>query len=422
MKLEQSFEVTAPLDRVWAALIDVERVAPCLPGADVTGRNDDGSYNGSFRVKLGPTAAAYVGKLEMESIDEPSHTATMLAEGTDRRGQGSAKATIISSVKEAAPGTAVVEVLTEYSITGRLARFGRGGTIEEIGDRLLKEFAASLQVMLAGPGEYETFVAMPAVAADGGSGAKPEKPKRKPRKDLTAAADAVAAASKPAAESSEPVAAESVAAEPEPVVAEPALGAEDVPDLALEAAAEEELAAIVPEASLESEPPGAEVPQQASEPEIEPPAPEPVPEPTSEPEVVPPAPEPVSEPTSGPEVVPPAPEPVSEPTSEPEVVPPAPEPVPEPAPLEPPEPPELPELPELPEPPAPPEPPQPPPPPPPPPPATEAPPPPASEAEPLDGLALMRTVIIARIKSNPVPTLALVFAIVFLLRRRGGDN
>ena len=101
MKLEQSFEVAAPLDRVWAALIDVERVAPCLPGADITGRNEDGSYNGTFRVKIGPTAAAYVGKLEMEKIDDTGHTATMQAQGTDRRGQGGAKATILSAAREA---------------------------------------------------------------------------------------------------------------------------------------------------------------------------------------------------------------------------------------------------------------------------------------------------------------------------------
>ena len=211
MKLEQSFEVAAPLDRVWAALIDVEKVAPCLPGAEITGRNDDGSYNGSFRVKIGPTAAAYVGKLEMENVDESSHTATLQAAGTDRRGQGNAKATIVSSVKEGAAGTTVVEVSTDYSITGRLARFGRGGMIEEIGNRLLTEFAASLQAMLAGPGEYETFVGMPAVGAaeaaraglrtrgKAGAGAAGEpKPKRKPRKDLAAAAEAVAAASQPA--------------------------------------------------------------------------------------------------------------------------------------------------------------------------------------------------------------------------------
>jgi len=150
MKLEQSFEVSAPLQRVWEALIDVERVAPCLPGAAVTGRNEDGSYNGEFKVKIGPTSAAYSGKLNMESVDEQAHHATMQAAGTDKRGQGGAKATIESSVQEVDAGTTKVNVSTDYHITGRLARFGRGGMIEEISNRLLREFAARLQAMLAG--------------------------------------------------------------------------------------------------------------------------------------------------------------------------------------------------------------------------------------------------------------------------------
>jgi carbon monoxide dehydrogenase subunit G len=154
MKLEQSFEVAAALERVWAALIDVERVAPCLPGASVTGRNDDGSYNGNFKVKIGPTSAAYSGKLKMENVDEAAHTATMQAQGTDKRGQGGAKATIVSSVTEGADGAGStrVEVVTEYHITGRLARFGRGGMIEDISNRLLTEFATCLQTALAGDG------------------------------------------------------------------------------------------------------------------------------------------------------------------------------------------------------------------------------------------------------------------------------
>src|ERR1700761_6289920 len=152
MKLEQSFEVKAPLERVWQALIDVERVAPCLPGAEVTGRNEDGSYDGTFKVKIGPTAAAYSGKLHMDEIDEGSHTATMHAQGTDRRGQGGAKATIVSSVADAGDGATRVNVATDYHITGRLARFGRGGMIEEISNRLLKEFATSLQGMLGASG------------------------------------------------------------------------------------------------------------------------------------------------------------------------------------------------------------------------------------------------------------------------------
>ncbi|WP_249011531.1 SRPBCC family protein [Conexibacter sp. DBS9H8] len=149
MKLEQTFEVQAPIERVWAALTDVERIAPCLPGAAVTGRNDDGSYNGSFAVKIGPTSAAYTGRLEMRELDEAAHRATMHAQGTDRRGQGGAEATIISTVTETRPGVSTVAVDTDYRITGRLARFGRGGMIEDISEKLLRQFADQLQASLA---------------------------------------------------------------------------------------------------------------------------------------------------------------------------------------------------------------------------------------------------------------------------------
>lgn len=147
MKLEQSFEVEAPVDQVWAALVDVERVAPCLPGAAVTGRNDDGSYSGTFTIKIGPTTASYTGKLEMQNLDESAHSATMHAQGSDRRGQGGATATISSRLSPL-DGRTKVEVVTDYHITGRLARFGRGGMIEDISERLLREFASRLQASL----------------------------------------------------------------------------------------------------------------------------------------------------------------------------------------------------------------------------------------------------------------------------------
>jgi carbon monoxide dehydrogenase subunit G len=150
VRLEQSFDVAAPLERVWQALIDVEQVAPCLPGAAVTGRNDDGSYNGTFTIKIGPTTAAYTGKLVMEGVDDQAHTATLQAQGSDKRGQGGAKATIVSTVAAAEDGGTRVHVATDYHITGRLARFGRGGMIEDISERLLREFAGRLQSSLAG--------------------------------------------------------------------------------------------------------------------------------------------------------------------------------------------------------------------------------------------------------------------------------
>ncbi|MBV8991633.1 MAG: SRPBCC family protein [Solirubrobacterales bacterium] len=163
MKLEQSFDVAAPLERVWQALIDVEQVAPCLPGAAVTGRNDDGTYNGTFSVKIGPTTASYAGKLEMQEVDESAHKAKMHAHGSDKRGQGGATATILSTLSPTDGEKTHVEVVTDYHITGRLARFGRGGMIEDISNKLLRQFADRLQ---------QSLVEEPSGAAAGaGSGA-----------------------------------------------------------------------------------------------------------------------------------------------------------------------------------------------------------------------------------------------------------
>jgi carbon monoxide dehydrogenase subunit G len=144
MKLEQSFSVDAPLERVWETLVDVERVAPCLPGAEITEASEDGIYRGSFTVKLGPTTAAYRGELKMEEADQAAHRAVMRASGQDKRGQGSAKATIVS-VMRAEGARTKVEVETDFTITGRLARFGRGGMIKDVSNRLLKDFAECLQ-------------------------------------------------------------------------------------------------------------------------------------------------------------------------------------------------------------------------------------------------------------------------------------
>jgi carbon monoxide dehydrogenase subunit G len=161
MRLEQAFEVEAPIADVWAALIDVERVAPCLPGAEITEAADDGTYRGTFEVKLGPTSASYRGTLEMESVDEAAHVATMKASGQDKRGQGTAKATIASRLSEA-NGATRVAVETDFTITGRLARFGRGGMMQDISNRLLRDFASCLQAKLA----EEHTAGGPATAAE----------------------------------------------------------------------------------------------------------------------------------------------------------------------------------------------------------------------------------------------------------------
>ena len=149
MKLEQTFEVDAPLERVWEALIDVERVAPCLPGATITEAGEDGTYEGTFSAKVGPASVSFKGTLKMEQVDEATHSATMQANGTNRRGQGGAKATIVSRVREREGGGTHVDIDTDYTITGPLARLGRGGMIEDVGNRLLRDFASCLEQRLA---------------------------------------------------------------------------------------------------------------------------------------------------------------------------------------------------------------------------------------------------------------------------------
>ena len=179
MKLEHSFQVKAPLDRVWNALVDVERVAPCLPGAEITEGGEDGTYRGNFTVRLGPTTAAYRGELAMEEVDEPAHRSIMRASGSDKRGQGSAKATIVSTMREDGDMT-TVEVETDFTITGRLARFGRGGMIQDVSNRLLRDFSECLQqtIETAEPaaqppaGETQPKPAPPAVTP----GRQPAKP------------------------------------------------------------------------------------------------------------------------------------------------------------------------------------------------------------------------------------------------------
>jgi carbon monoxide dehydrogenase subunit G len=160
MKLEQTFTVVAPVEQVWSALIDVQRVAPCLPGAEVTDASDDGTYHGTFSVKIGPTTAAYHGTLKLEDVDEPSRRVAMSARGTDKRGQGGASAAIVSSLVPEGEATRV-DVVTDLTITGRLARFGRGGMIEDVSRRLMGEFASCLQATLAA----EPATAPPAAAS-----------------------------------------------------------------------------------------------------------------------------------------------------------------------------------------------------------------------------------------------------------------
>lgn len=188
MKLEQSFTVAAPIETVWAALTDVMRVAPCLPGANLTEDVGDGTYKGEFKVKLGPTTAAYSGALRITDRDEAAHVVTMDAKGTDKRGNGGTTATIVSTVAaDPETGETRVDVDTDFSITGKLARFGRGGMIQDVSNRLLREFAANLREELGGD---EPPAAPPSAESTAG-GAHPSAVGADPATDPPPAARAV---------------------------------------------------------------------------------------------------------------------------------------------------------------------------------------------------------------------------------------
>jgi carbon monoxide dehydrogenase subunit G len=151
MKLENEFTVPAPLDQAWAVLLDVERVAPCLPGASVEPGGEDGEFAGTMTIKIGPITSRYKGTVTIESADEDARVAVMRAQAKDARGQGTASATITSSMEEVAEGTRV-RVETDLRVTGPAAQFGRG-VMQDVSAKLMRQFAECLasEIVSAAP-------------------------------------------------------------------------------------------------------------------------------------------------------------------------------------------------------------------------------------------------------------------------------
>jgi carbon monoxide dehydrogenase subunit G len=160
MKLENEFTVPAPIDHAWAVLLDVERVAPCLPGATVEPGGDDGEYTGTMTIKIGPITSRYKGTVKIEQADEANRVAVMRAQAKDARGQGTAAATITSSMEETPAGTRV-RVETDMRVTGPAAQFGRG-VMQDVSAKLMRQFAACLaSEMSAQPAETNGTVPPP---------------------------------------------------------------------------------------------------------------------------------------------------------------------------------------------------------------------------------------------------------------------
>lgn len=149
MELHHEFTVPVPVEDAWRVLLDIERVAPCMPGATVDDY-DGKTVTGSVKVKVGPITVTYRGTAVFEEQDETAHRIVLAANGRETRGQGTARATVTGTLGERDGGTAV-SVRTDLTVTGRPAQFGRG-VMAEVGDKLVGQFADCLSQRLIDSG------------------------------------------------------------------------------------------------------------------------------------------------------------------------------------------------------------------------------------------------------------------------------
>ena len=146
MELQHSFAVPVGVDQAWAVLVDIEQVAPCMPGAALDTVDGD-EFTGSVKVRLGPIGLTYKGKARFVEKDEIAHRAVIDAQGKDARGNGTASATVTATLHPQDDGT-LVEVNTDLAITGKPAQFGRG-VMADVGNKLIGQFADCLAGKLA---------------------------------------------------------------------------------------------------------------------------------------------------------------------------------------------------------------------------------------------------------------------------------
>jgi uncharacterized protein len=223
MRIENTVEVDAPLERVWALVNDIPRVAPCMPGAALTGVVDDKTYEGRVEVKLGPLRMSYKGKVTVDEVDDAAHSARLTASGKDTKGAGTAKASVETRLEPASDTRTRLQVTSDVQLTGKVASFGRGGAINDVATRLFGQFADCLRATLEGEGATAATAASTATetapktaAATGLGGPTPTGPGTAEAAGAgatpAASADATAAGATPAtsaaaAPPSEPVAA-----------------------------------------------------------------------------------------------------------------------------------------------------------------------------------------------------------------------
>ncbi|MCH8197158.1 MAG: SRPBCC family protein [Proteobacteria bacterium] len=149
MELQNTFEVPLPPSEAWEVLLDIERIAPCLPGARLTEVVDDRTFKGEVSVRLGPVALTFAGKVTLEVIDGVEYSARVKAQGADAKGRGGADAVVEFSLEPIDGGTRVL-IRTDLRLSGSIAQYGRGvGMIQDVSTQLIGEFSRALRAQLA---------------------------------------------------------------------------------------------------------------------------------------------------------------------------------------------------------------------------------------------------------------------------------
>jgi carbon monoxide dehydrogenase subunit G len=149
MEINNSFDVPLPPKDAWKILMDIPRIAPCMPGAELTGVLDKDTYNGKVSVRLGPVALTFAGQVKFTDVDEAGHKARVKAQGKDSKGRGGANANVDFHLEPSPLGTRVL-VKTDLTLSGAVAQYGRAsGMIQDVAQQLIGQFANNLKAQLA---------------------------------------------------------------------------------------------------------------------------------------------------------------------------------------------------------------------------------------------------------------------------------
>jgi uncharacterized protein len=165
MKIEKTFQVREPVDKVWKFLSDPRKVAACVPGAQITEALDSHTYKGSIKVQVGPSVTDYKGQVHIERLDDQNHEIELVGKGQDVRGKGSASMKMTGKIRALPDGTSEVIGVSEVNVVGVLAQLG-ARVINEVSNKIFEEFTASFQKQLQQERSAENVQARPGAALD----------------------------------------------------------------------------------------------------------------------------------------------------------------------------------------------------------------------------------------------------------------